>query len=35
MTYTTDKPIVFVGTGQKYPDLKTINADVVTEALLK
>jgi signal recognition particle receptor subunit alpha len=35
MTYTTDKPIVFVGTGQKYQDLKTINADVVTEALLK
>ena len=22
MTYTTDKPIVFVGTGQKYQDLK-------------
>ncbi|CAF2754714.1 unnamed protein product [Rotaria sp. Silwood2] len=35
MTYTTDKPIVFVGTGQKYQDLKTLNADVVTEALLK
>lgn len=35
MTYTTDKPIVFVGIGQKYQDLKTINADVVTEALLK
>ena len=35
MTYTTDKPIVFVGTGQKYQDLKIINADVVTEALLK
>ncbi|CAF1426944.1 unnamed protein product [Adineta steineri] len=35
MTYTTDKSIVFVGTGQQYQDLKTINADVVTEALLK
>ncbi|CAF4278117.1 unnamed protein product, partial [Adineta steineri] len=35
MTYTTDKPIVFVGIGQQYQDLKTINADVVTEALLK
>jgi len=35
MTYTTDKPIVFVGTGQTYQDLKTINADIVTEALLK
>ncbi|CAF0872298.1 unnamed protein product [Rotaria sordida] len=35
MTYTTDKPIVFVGIGQKYQDLKTLNADVVTEALLK
>lgn len=35
MTYTTDKPIVFVGIGQRYQDLKTINADVVTDALLK
>ncbi|CAF3750732.1 unnamed protein product [Rotaria magnacalcarata] len=35
MTYTTDKPIVFVGIGQQYQDLKTLNADVVTEALLK
>ncbi len=35
MTYTTDKPIVFVGTGQQFQDLKTINADVLTEALIK
>ncbi|CAF0855874.1 unnamed protein product [Didymodactylos carnosus] len=35
MTYTTDKPIVFVGTGQQYQDLKVINAESVTELLLK
>jgi signal recognition particle receptor subunit alpha len=35
MTYTTDKPIVFVGTGQQCQDLKTINVDVLTEALLQ
>jgi signal recognition particle receptor subunit alpha len=35
MTYTTDKTIVFVGTGQQCQDLKTINADVLTEALLQ
>jgi len=35
MTYTTNKPIVFVGTGQQLQDLKNINADDLTEALLK
>ena len=35
MTYTTDKPIVFVGTGQHCQDLKTINADVLIDALLR
>ncbi len=35
MTYATNKPIVFVGTGQQLQDLKTINADDLTEALLK
>jgi signal recognition particle receptor subunit alpha len=35
MTYSTDKPILFVGTGQRCQDLNIINADVVTEALLK
>jgi signal recognition particle receptor subunit alpha len=33
--YTTDKPIIFVGTGQQYKDMKIINADILTEALLK
>ena len=35
MTYTTGQPIVFVGTGQTYVDLKTLNAESVVHALLK
>jgi len=35
MTYTTGQPIVFVGTGQTYSDLKSLNADSVAKALLK
>jgi signal recognition particle receptor subunit alpha len=35
MTYTTGQPIVFVGTGQKYADLKVLNAKSVVQSLLK
>ena len=35
MTYTTGQPIVFVGTGQKYVDLKSLNVHAVVSALLK
>lgn len=35
MTYITGQPIVFVGTGQTYTDLKTLNAKNVVSALMK
>lgn len=35
MTYITGQPIVFVGTGQTYTDLKTLNAKAVVSALMK
>ncbi|EDQ90901.1 uncharacterized protein MONBRDRAFT_20343 [Monosiga brevicollis MX1] len=35
MTYITGQPIVFVGTGQDYYDLKTLNVESVVQALLK
>ncbi|XP_070548555.1 signal recognition particle receptor subunit alpha-like [Ptychodera flava] len=35
MTYTTGQPIVFVGTGQTYRDLKNLNVKAVVNALLK
>ena len=35
MTYTTGQPIVFVGTGQTYSDLKSLNAQSVVQSLLK
>ncbi|EDO46043.1 predicted protein [Nematostella vectensis] len=35
MTYTTGQPIVFVGTGQTYKDLKSLNVKAVVHALLK
>ncbi|CAC5413109.1 SRPR [Mytilus coruscus] len=35
MTYTTGQPIVFVGTGQTYTDLRNLNAKAVVNALLK
>ncbi|XP_011403720.1 PREDICTED: signal recognition particle receptor subunit alpha-like [Amphimedon queenslandica] len=35
MTYTTGQPIVFVGTGQTYQDLRTLNVQAVVAALLK
>ena len=35
MTYITKQPVVFVGTGQDYYDLKRLNARSVIQALLK
>uniref|UniRef100_A0A646QGR7 SigRec-a n=1 Tax=Hemiscolopendra marginata TaxID=943146 RepID=A0A646QGR7_9MYRI len=35
MTYITGQPIVFVGTGQTYTDLKNLNAKAVVSALMK
>ena len=35
MTYTTGQPILFVGTGQNYHDLKKLNVKAVVQALLK
>ncbi|XP_006823636.1 signal recognition particle receptor subunit alpha homolog [Saccoglossus kowalevskii] len=35
MTYTTGQPIVFVGTGQTYRDLKNLNVKAIITALLK
>ena len=34
MTYTTGQPIVFVGTGQTYQDLRTLNVQAVVSSLL-
>ena len=34
MTYVTGQPIVFVGTGQTYSDLKNLNVQSVVQALL-
>uniref|UniRef100_A0A158R3W3 SRP54 domain-containing protein n=1 Tax=Syphacia muris TaxID=451379 RepID=A0A158R3W3_9BILA len=35
MTYITGQPIVFVGTGQTYKDLKNLNVSAVVHSLLK
>uniref|UniRef100_A0A1I8BVB6 SRP54 domain-containing protein n=1 Tax=Meloidogyne hapla TaxID=6305 RepID=A0A1I8BVB6_MELHA len=35
MTYITGQPIVFVGTGQTYHDLRNLNANAVVNSLLK
>jgi len=35
MAYTTGKPILFVGTGQTYKDLKRMNVKTLIRALLK
>lgn len=35
MTYISGQPIVFVGTGQTYTDLKSLNAKAVISALMK
>ncbi|PFH36066.1 signal recognition particle receptor alpha subunit [Besnoitia besnoiti] len=34
MVYITGQPVVFVGTGQKYPNLKKLNPNMVVKALL-
>ena len=34
MVYTTGKPIVFLGVGQKYPHLAKLNVPTVLHALL-
>jgi len=35
MVYTTGQPIVFLGTGQHYTDLRRMNVQMVTRVLLK
>ena len=35
MTYITGQPIVFVGTGQTYRELKNLNVDAVVRSLMK
>jgi len=35
MTYITGQPIIFVGVGQTYKDLKQLNAKAVVKALMK
>lgn len=35
MTFTTGKPILFVGTGQTYTDLRKLNIRHVVDTLLK
>ncbi|KAG5458657.1 MAG: hypothetical protein BJ554DRAFT_1079 [Olpidium bornovanus] len=35
MTYTTGQPILFVGTGQTYTDLKTMRVEHIVQSLLK
>ncbi len=34
MVYTTGKPIVFVGVGERYPHLKKLNVPTVISALM-
>ena len=35
MTYITGQPIVFVGTGQTYADLRNLDAKAVVHLLMK
>jgi len=35
VTYATKKPIVFIGTGQKYDDLEEFNPEQFTQMILK
>jgi len=35
MVYTTGSPIVFLGVGQHYTDIRRLNVSAVTKALLK
>ena len=34
LVYSTSKPILFVGVGQKYPNLKDLNVSTVVHSLL-
>eukprot|EP00918_Siedleckia_nematoides_P049463 GHVU01108470.1.p2 GENE.GHVU01108470.1~~GHVU01108470.1.p2 ORF type:complete len:114 (+),score=21.59 GHVU01108470.1:1088-1429(+) len=34
MVFVTGQPIVFIGTGQRYPHLRRLDVDVVVKALL-
>lgn len=34
LVYSTSKPILFVGVGQRYPNLKELNVNTVVHALL-
>jgi signal recognition particle receptor subunit alpha len=34
MVYTTGQPIIFLGVGQTYTDLKRMNISIVTDALM-
>ena len=35
VTYVTSKPIMFIGTGQRYEDLQEFNAEQFTQMILK
>jgi signal recognition particle receptor subunit alpha len=35
LVYTTGKPIVFVGVGQTYTDIRNLNVDHCVRSLLK
>jgi fused signal recognition particle receptor len=35
VTYITKKPILFIGTGQRYEDLQQFNAEKFTDMILK
>ena len=35
LVYTTGKPIVFVGVGQTYTDIRNLNVDHIVRALLR
>jgi len=34
MTHSTGKPVIFLGTGQKYPNLRKLDVDLVVKMLL-
>ena len=35
MVYITGQPVLFLGVGQQYTDLKKMNVEAVVKALLK
>ena len=34
LVYSTGKPILYVGVGQKYPNLKELNVNTVVQSIL-